>query len=100
MSTSKLRAEAAPRALSVQCSASILTVALADGRSISVPLEWYPRLAHGRPEERSNWELIGDGHGIHWPELDEDIGVEDLLDGFKSSETPASFNRWLAARRG
>ena len=99
MSTSKLRVEAAPRALSAQCDATTLTVALADGRSISIPLEWYPRLAHGSPAERRNWELVGEGHGIRWPDLDEDIGVEDLLDGFKSSETAASFKRWLATRR-
>lgn len=99
MSTSKLRAEAAPRALSAHCDATTLTVALADGRSISIPIEWYPRLAHGTPEERTRWELVGGGHGIRWPDLDEDIGVEDILDGFKSSETATSFKRWLAARR-
>ena len=75
-------------------------MALDDGRRISVPLDWYPRLAHGRVEERNNWELIGRGDGIHWPDLDEDIGVEGLLEGLKSAESPASFQRWLAARRG
>jgi hypothetical protein len=59
---------------------------------------WYPRLAHGTPAERAQWELIGHGRGIHWSQLDEDISIEDLLAGRRSSETQASLQRWLAMR--
>jgi len=76
-----------------------LIVELHDGRTISVPVEWYPRLAHGSAHERQQWELIGPGIGIHWPALDEDISVEGLLQGLPSGESAASFKRWLAARR-
>ena len=58
-----------------------LTAELSDGRTISVPLDWYPRLAHATPQERDNWELIGPGEGIHWPDLDEDISVTGLIAG-------------------
>ncbi len=75
-----------------------LTVDLADGRSISVPLAWYPRLWHGTQTERNRWRLIGDGVGIHWPELDEDINVESLILGRPSNESQRSLNRWLAER--
>lgn len=88
-----------PRAVNVQVTEDSLTVDLEDGRTISVPIGWYPRLAHGSLEERSRYELSGAGYGIHWPELDEDIGVEGLLLGRKSSEGPASFARWLARRQ-
>lgn len=67
-----------------------LTVELADGRSISVPLAWYPRLVHGTPEERSDWRLIGEGAGIHWPMLDEDVSLENLLLGRASEESQCS----------
>jgi hypothetical protein len=73
----------------------VLTVVLADGRVIATPLEWYPRLAHGTPAERANWRPIGDGEGIHWPDLDEDISVEGLIAGRKSGESARSFKRWL-----
>jgi hypothetical protein len=73
---------------------------LEDGRTISVPIGWYPRLAHGSEAERSRLEISGAGHGIHWPDLDEDIGVEGLLLGRKSMESQASFARWLAQREG
>jgi hypothetical protein len=76
-----------------------LVVELHDGRSVSVPLEWYPRLAEGRPSERRKWELIGPGIGIHWPDLDEDISVEGLLLGLPSTESAASLQRWRTARR-
>ncbi len=76
-----------------------LTAELADGRTISVPLNWYPRLAHATLPERNNWQLIGGGEGIHWPELDEDISVEGLLAGRPSAEGSNSFKRWLEARR-
>ncbi len=75
-----------------------LVVDLVDGRTISVPLAWYPRLLHGEPEERNNWRLIGKGEGIHWPDLDEDISVENVLLGKPSGESQRSFKRWLEAR--
>lgn len=77
-----------------------LTVELADGRSLSVPIAWYPRLFHGSQKERENWELIGDGEGIHWPDLDEDISVEGLILGRPSGESQRSLQRWLDARKG
>lgn len=76
-----------------------LVVDLADGRTITAPLPWFPRLAHGTPAERANWRLIGGGEGIHWPDLDEDISVESLLAGRRSGETQESLRRWLAARK-
>ena len=76
-----------------------LAVDLADGRTITVPLAWFPRLAHGTAAERANWRLIGGGVGIHWPDLDEDISVESLLAGRRSGETQASLRRWLTARK-
>jgi Protein of unknown function (DUF2442) len=76
-----------------------LAVDLDDGRTIAVPIAWYPRLAHGAPAERVHFQISGAGYGIHWPELDEDIGVEGLLLGKKSSESPESFERWLQRRR-
>jgi len=72
-----------------------LIVDLSDGRTISVPLAWYPRLLHGKTEERNNWRLIGDGEGMHWPDLDEDISVQNLLQGQPSGESQASFKQWL-----
>lgn len=75
-----------------------LSVDLADGRTISVLLMWFPRLAYGTAQERANFEIAGAGYGIHWPELDEDIGVEGLLLGKQSLESEASFARWLAQR--
>jgi hypothetical protein len=76
-----------------------LTADLEDGRTISVPIGWYPRLAHGTAAERANFQISGAGYGIHWPDLDEDIGVEGLLFGKKSTESPASFARWLQRRK-
>ena len=75
-----------------------LIVDLSDGRSITVPLAWYPRLVHGTPEERKNWRWIGAREGIHWPDLDEDISVENLLLGKPSGESQASLRRWLEGR--
>ena len=88
-----------PVAVGVAVSNERLIVDLADGRTISVPLGWYPRLAHGSADERSHWRLLGDGYAIEWPDLDEHIGIEGLLAGRRSGEGPASFERWLAARR-
>ena len=75
-----------------------MTVRLDDGRALSIPLAWYPRLLHGTPAERANFELIGDGEGIHWPELDEDISVEGLLAGRRSAESDQSLSQWLERR--
>lgn len=90
--------EAAAR--DVRVTDEALVVELVDGRTVSVPLAWYPRLVHGSEEERNRWRLIGRGEGVHWPDLDEDISVEDLLAGRGSGETPESFRRWLESRRG
>lgn len=68
---------------------------LMDGRTLSVPRSWYPRLLDGSQEERDNWRLIGRGEGVYGPDLDEDIGVEDLLAGRSSRETQESLRRWL-----
>ena len=75
-----------------------LIVDLSDGRTISVPLAWFPRLLHGTLKERKNRRLIGDGEGIHWPDLDEDISVENLILGKPSGESQKSFKKWLEAR--
>jgi hypothetical protein len=75
-----------------------VTAELSDGRTIAVPLSWYPRLCHGTAEERRDWRLIGSGRGIHWPQLDEDISVENLLFGKPSSESQASLKQWLDKR--
>lgn len=82
----------------VTVSGEALIADLLDGRTIIVPLAWFPRLAHGTPEERSNWHVIGSGEGIHWPDLDEDISVESLLAGHGSRETQESLRRWLERR--
>ncbi len=75
-----------------------LIVDLSDGRSITVPLAWYPRLMNATASELQNWRLIGKGYGIHWEELDEDISVEGLLLGKPSGESQTSFKRWLSGR--
>ncbi|HKO99275.1 MAG TPA: DUF2442 domain-containing protein [Pyrinomonadaceae bacterium] len=86
------------KAESVVVTDESLKVELNDGRTIAVPLSWYPRLAHGTFEERSNWKLIGNSEGIHWPDLDEDISVENLLQGNPSGESKESLMRWLNSR--
>jgi hypothetical protein len=86
------------KAIEVSVTDDTLTVDLADGRTLAVPLAWYPRLWHGAPGERRNWRLIGDGAGIHWPDLDEDISIEGLLLGKRSGESQRSLQRWLGAR--
>ncbi len=85
-------------ARSVTVTSNTLSVELSDGRGVSVPLGWFPRLIHATPEERERWELIGGGSGIHWPDLDEDISLEGLLAGRSSAESQQSFGRWLKAR--
>ncbi len=86
-------------ALGVSFSEDAMTVSLDDGRTISVPLAWYPRLLAGKPEERNAFELIGDGEGIHWPDLDEDISVEGILAGLRSAESASSLARWMSRRK-
>lgn len=89
------------RAFGIQAvvvSEDTLAVDLSDGRSISVPLAWYPRLWHGTESERIHWRLIGQGEGIHWPDLDEDISVEGLILGRPSNESQRSLQRWLDER--
>jgi hypothetical protein len=98
MTSSTLATETAA-AKNVKVSQDQLVVELRDERTVSVPLKWYPRLAEGRPTERRNWQFIGPGTGIHWPELDEDISIEGLLLGRASGESAASLRRWRATRR-
>ena len=86
-------------ATGVEVTDDALTVQLSDGRAITAPSSWYPRLLHASPEERANCELIGKGQGIHWPDLDEDLSVEGLLVGRKSSESRRSLQQWLQAKR-
>lgn len=86
------------RVVNVQVTDDTLSVDLEDGRTIAVPIVWYPRLAYGTPEERTNFHISGAGYGVHWPELDEDIGVEGLIVGKQSMESPQSFQRWLQQR--
>lgn len=83
-------------ATDVRVDDSTLTVALADGRVIVTPLDWYPRLAFGTADERADWELTADGEGIHWPALDEDVSVAGLIAGRKSAEGAPSLKRWMA----
>ncbi len=84
----------------VHLTGDLLTVELNDGRSLAIPLAWYPRLSHGTASERAHWRLTGGGRGIHWPDLDEDLNVEDLLAGRRSGETAESVTRWLHERTG
>lgn len=86
-------------AANVKVTDDTLIVDLSDGRSLSVPLAWYPRLLHGTPRERQNWRFIGDGEGIHWEALDEDISIEGLILGKASNESQSSLKRWLDSRR-
>jgi hypothetical protein len=89
-----------PEATQVRVTDDALTVELSDGRTLSVPLAWYPRLVHGTAQERERWRFIGRGEGIHWPDLDEDISVANLLAGKPSGESQGSLKRWLELRRG
>ena len=88
-----------PEAEKVTVTEDALMAELSDGRTISVPLAWYPRLVHAAQEERDNWELIGNGQGIRWPDLDEDLSVEGLIGGRPSGESQKFFKRWLEAKR-
>ena len=88
-----------PAVATIRVTDECLSAELVDGRTISVPIGWYPRLVHATAEERDNWDLSGNGTHIHWPDLDEDISVEGLLAGWRSRETRESFNRWLQAKK-
>jgi hypothetical protein len=94
-STTDVRAAVATAVRAVD---ETLVVDLSDGRSLVVPLAWYPRLQHATAQERAEWRLIARGEGIHWPLLDEDISVEGLLAGRRSGESQASFHHWLESR--
>lgn len=87
-----------PNAESVSVSEDALRVELSDGRSVSVPLAWFPRLLYGTLAERGGWRLIGKGEGIHWEALDEDISIESLLTGRRSDESPESLKKWMKSR--
>ena len=87
------------RAEKLTFSNDAMSVRLADGRTLIVPLAWYPRLQHGSAKERQNYEIIGEGEYIHWPDLDEDLTVVGLLEGRKSAEASDSINKWLAERK-
>ena len=88
-----------PFAQDVAVTKDTLRVDLSDGRTISVPLAWFPRLVHASPAERNHWRLIGKGTGIHWEDIDEDISVEGLLAGRPSGESQTSFAKWLRMRQ-
>ena len=98
MTSSTAEIRLAPAA-QVSVSDDTLTVDLTDGRTISVPLEWFPRLVHATSAERSNCRISGDGTGLQWPDLDEDISVEGLLAGRPSGESQSSLKRWLERRK-
>ncbi len=84
----------------VEVKEDTLVVSLTDGRIISVPLAWFPRLWYGTTSERANFEIIGDGNYIHWPELDEDLSISGILAGRRSKENPESLKKWLDSRSG
>lgn len=90
---------AVPSAENITITNDTLSVDLSDGRTISVPLAWFPRLMHSTTAERNNWRLIGKGHGIHWEDIDEDISIENLLAGKASGESQSSFKKWLNSRQ-
>ena len=95
---STLTLEHEPLAVDLIVTRETLTLVLADGRSLTVPLAWYPRLAHATEDERGHWQLLGDGYAIEWPDLDEHIGVAGVLAGRRSGESETSFKRWMASR--
>jgi hypothetical protein len=88
-----------PNIKQVQITEDTLTVELDDGRTLSVPIAWYPRLQHATPEEKENWRLIGVGQGIHWESIDEDISVQGIIAGKPSGESQASLKKWFESRR-
>lgn len=88
-----------PSAIGVRIRRDAVVVDLGDGRTITAPLTWYPRLLHASTGERRNWRLIGGGTGIHWPDLDEDLSIESILAGRPSAESQASLRKWLSDRK-
>ena len=88
-----------PRAVSVEVTDDTLSVELSDGRTLSVPASWFPRLTHATPAARANWRLIGNGTGIHWPDSEEDLSIASLIAGRPSLESSRSLSRWLASRQ-
>lgn len=88
-----------PMIQGIEITDDTLSVDLSDGRTISVPLAWYPRLLHGSIGERNSWRLIGSGDGIHWNQLDEDVSVKNIIFGQPSEESQKSFQRWLSKRQ-
>ena len=98
MATSTIELEV-PEATSITINEDTLIVELMDSRTLSVPLDWYPRLVHATQEERNSWKLHHESGHIHWEALDEDISVEGLLAGRRSGESETSFKRWLEARQ-
>ena len=97
MSSSRIDQQA-PLARRIDVTDAMLVVELIDGRSLSVPISWFPRLDAATPSERSRWVLVGKGEGIHWPEIDEDVSVESLIAGRPSGESAKSLERWKATR--
>lgn len=98
MSSSQTTSSTA-RAIAVTITDDTLSIDLEDGRTVAAPLGWYPRLMHGSESERADWRIIGDGEGISWPRLDEDISVDGILAGNPSAESDRSLKTWLDSRR-
>lgn len=94
-----LMIEHEPTAVEIEITNENLIIVLAKGRTLYVPLPWYPRLLAGTPQERRNWQLLGEGYAIEWPDLDEHIGIEGLLAGRRSGESQKSYERWLSSRK-
>lgn len=86
------------KATNVRLSEDTITVDLEDGRTVSAPLAWYPRLMYANKKEKDNWRFIGNGYGIHWEDIDEDISIDNLLMGKASGESQQSFKKWLESR--
>lgn len=97
MSSSTVDVQSAT-AINIVLDDATVSFELADGRIVSAPIAWYPRLLHGTPAERNDWRLIAGGRGIHWPALEEDISVDNLLNGQPSGESQASLKKWLEQR--
>ena len=89
-----------PRAQQVSVTDEALTLDLVDGRTIRVPLVWYPRLWYGTSQEREHFEIFGDGRYLHWPDLDEDLTVAGIVEGRRSAERSGSLKEWLESRKG
>ena len=88
-----------PRVVRAIFTDDTLSVDMEDGRTVSVPIGWFPRLVYCNASERANVQISGTGYGLHWPDLDEDIGVEGLLLGKRSTQSPHSFEKWLQGRK-